>query len=442
MLPLGTAFSGDGAGTSSDPYMVEDCSMLDEVRDEKDAYYALSSDIDCSGTSFQSVDDFSGVLDGQGHVIHNLEIDEPGSSHVGLIGHAIGGAEVKDIGVENADVTGQQFAGILVGELSDATLSRAYVADSMITGGDGSDEVGPLVGLLRGSTPLVEDAYSIGSSASGDSDVGGLVGQINDGEIRRTYSVSSATLGTTEGTEGVLLGKLFGGSVYNSYWQDDIEPMKSDGGTEKTEEQLKQISTFGGWDFDTVWERCPSGNSGYPFLQGVGDHSCAEPEISLPTPSGVNTHPSGVEPSIYVEHDEGREVNVTFYDSSNQVIDEKENMAPGQVISASWDGLDHESSYQWHANVTDGITEVRSSYHDFTTITVDFSWDDNTRIEDGYRVFANDTSTFNEVRRTSPDVESVEIAPEGLEFGTWYCFRSVAYNSAGQSGYTEDCLQP
>lgn len=441
-LPLGTAFSGDGAGIESDPYMVEDCSMLDEIRDDKSSYYQLASDIDCSGIDFQSVDDFSGVLDGNGHLIDNLKIDEPDSSHVGLIGHAVNGAEIKNIGIKNAEVYGDLFVGALVGELSDATISSAYIVDSEVIGGSGSDEVGALIGLMRGSTPYTEDTYSINSSASGDSDVGGLIGQINDGELTRSYSASSAHLGTTEGTEGVLLGKLFGGVITNSYWQGDIVPMNSDGGTEKSESQLKQRSTYSGWDFTDVWERCPAANQGYPFLQDVGEFSCSEPELSLFSPSMVNTNPETVDLSVYVEHQNNREVNLSFYDSSDQLIGEKQNMDPDQLITTSWEGLNHESSYEWHVNVSDGLNTVMSDTQSFRTITIDFSWEDKTQLEDGYRIFANDTGVFNEVRRTSPNTESVEIAPQGLEFGMDYCFRSLAYNSAGQSGYTQDCLQP
>ncbi|KXK27366.1 MAG: Bacillopeptidase F precursor [candidate division WS6 bacterium OLB20] len=63
------AFSGSGSGTELDPYVITDCTELQEIDDELDAHYVLANDIDCSfvpGTTIYT-EDFETGAAGWGH---------------------------------------------------------------------------------------------------------------------------------------------------------------------------------------------------------------------------------------------------------------------------------------------------------------------------------------------------------------------------------------
>jgi len=246
------------------------------------------------------VDPFTGSFDGQNYTITGLYIDRPGTNDIGLFGGNCG--EVRNVGVVNADVSGDTNVGGLVG------LNRGTAVNSYATGDvSGDTNVGGLVGYNVGGT--VENSYATGD-VSGDTNVGGLVGW-NGGTVTNSYAtgdVSGGDYGTVGGLLGLNLGTavnsyatgnvsgdyaggLVGvdhgyGTVSNSFWDVDTSGMDtSHGGEGKTTEEMKDVATFTDlstegldepWDFvgnpnnDTndneLWEIDENTNDGYPFL--------------------------------------------------------------------------------------------------------------------------------------------------------------------------------
>jgi hypothetical protein len=91
------------------------------------------------------------------------------------------------------------------------------------------------------------NSYSTGN-VTGNEEVGGLVG-INEGTVSNSYSTGSVT-----GNEDVggLVGRD-GGTVHNSFW--DVETSgqaTSAGGTGRTTDQMKSITTFSGAEWNIV----------------------------------------------------------------------------------------------------------------------------------------------------------------------------------------------
>lgn len=82
--PAIDAFRFDGEGTESAPYLIQnanDLSMFSYFLNKEEyagACFKLTADIDMSGIPFASVYEFTGTLDGDGHVIKNLVINSPG----------------------------------------------------------------------------------------------------------------------------------------------------------------------------------------------------------------------------------------------------------------------------------------------------------------------------------------------------------------------------
>jgi len=124
----------------------------------------------------------------------------------------------------NANVTGEDGVGGLVGRNLDGTMSNSYFTGSVT----GNSDVGGLMGSNIGGCGAVINSYST-SSVTGNEYVGGLVGH--------NY------FGTGEGT------------VSNCFWDIQTSGQSiSDGGTGKTTAEMKDIATFSGaaWDIIAV----------------------------------------------------------------------------------------------------------------------------------------------------------------------------------------------
>lgn len=61
-----------GRGTQSDPYRLREPGDLEMLRTDPNAYFSLENDIDFSDAIFTPVTEFSGVLDGNGHIVRGI----------------------------------------------------------------------------------------------------------------------------------------------------------------------------------------------------------------------------------------------------------------------------------------------------------------------------------------------------------------------------------
>jgi hypothetical protein len=164
-------------------------------------------------------------------------------------------------------VTGNNlYIGGLVGyNYYNSTVTTSYTTSTVT----GNSHVGGLVGYnYYGSA--ITTSYATGD-VTGNSHVGGLVGYNYgfDSSARSTITASYSTGRVT--SDGSYIGGLVGrrdsySTVSNSYWDIDTSGlMTSAGGTGKTTAEMKQQSTFVGWDFGTVWQI--QENETYPYLR-------------------------------------------------------------------------------------------------------------------------------------------------------------------------------
>jgi hypothetical protein len=191
---------------------------------------------------------FTGVFDGSGHTISHLTI--AGSNFLGLFGQLESGAEVKDLGVMDVNVTSDYGLGPSgpVGGLVAYNGYGGIVSRCCSTGvvrGGGQATTGGVVGSNDGT---VIQCYST-AVVTGDGVVGGLVGANPWGTVTQCYST-----GAVRGTGGYVGGLVGGdwGHVTASFW--DIQTSgqtTSQGGTGKTTAQMQTARTFldAGWDF-------------------------------------------------------------------------------------------------------------------------------------------------------------------------------------------------
>lgn len=227
-LPCDTAGApfGGGDGSSDDPYRICTPHQLNTIgtsRDYLDEAYVLAADIDLGGIDDFNIigyaedlpvtdDWFSGQFDGRGHVIEHFTLDGEFETPVGLFGVIDSSAVIEDVGVVDVDIDIQgAYVGGLVG-LNYGEVSNCYSSGDIEAGGS----TGGLVG--RHYEGLIVDSHSGATVVGNFLATGGLVGEVNSGEIHNSYAT-----GDVDGEERV--GGLAGSSgrlITNSYATGDV----------------------------------------------------------------------------------------------------------------------------------------------------------------------------------------------------------------------------
>ena len=130
-----TAKYSGGSGEPNDPYRIATPNDLNDIGNHLEDYnkcfvmvngidlsvYSLTTSIIAPDTSLSSGFQgaaFTGVFDGNGHSISNLTIDppEPYIEYCSLFGYIGEGGEVRNLGIENVNVTARGYVGGLCGE--------------------------------------------------------------------------------------------------------------------------------------------------------------------------------------------------------------------------------------------------------------------------------------------------------------------------------------
>ena len=207
----------DGDGSESDPYQITNDHGLQAVDADPQGNYELARNIDATGTSewndgagFDPIGDsdgeeFEGVLDGNGHRICGLAIDREQDA-VGLVGRNRG--DVRNVGLLNADVSGEDGTGGLVGANA-GTVENTYIVASTV---DGADSVGGLVGISDGT---ITESYADCDTVNGNEIVGGLLGanvETDNGSVRVGTVTKSFSYSDVSGAEAGI-GGLVGVNV-------------------------------------------------------------------------------------------------------------------------------------------------------------------------------------------------------------------------------------
>ena len=149
-----------GSGTLLDPYIIMNVVDLQDMEDALTAYYELGANIDAAitstwnaGAGFKPIGSaalatwFTGHLDGKGHTITSLFINRPLEDAVGLFGQIASHVTIKDVHLENCNITGRSFVGALVGYIESPSAGVVTIDSCSSTGTvTGYDYVGGLIG--------------------------------------------------------------------------------------------------------------------------------------------------------------------------------------------------------------------------------------------------------------------------------------------------------
>jgi len=192
-----------------------------------------------------------------------------GSSSVGgLVGINFGNISNSS---STGSVAGQWNLGGLVGQMNRGSISGCF-STAAVTGIDNSLGLGGLVGMAMqgGGIINISNCYSMGNVAGGNNSsfLGGLIGKNMGGAISNCFATGDVN-GTTS-----FIGGLIGasaGNINSSYFLITSAP-DNNFGEPLTDEQMKQQTSFAGWDFvgetengiQDIWKICNGTN--YPKL--------------------------------------------------------------------------------------------------------------------------------------------------------------------------------
>jgi putative cell wall-binding protein len=186
----------------------------------------------------------------------------------GLIGSNNNGTITSCYATGNVSSGSGEFFGSHVGGLVGSN-GNGTIAESYSTGNvTGNNHVGGLVGYNISTLGIkceVINCYATGNVTSADR-AGGLVGSNDKAAIKNSYSTGSVA--------GVNKGGLVGisdGTVTDSYWDTVTSGLATTAGgagaVGKLTSEMKDSTTFTGWDFDITWDIDSGNNDGYPFLR-------------------------------------------------------------------------------------------------------------------------------------------------------------------------------
>ncbi|MEX2333642.1 MAG: hypothetical protein WD600_05250, partial [Pseudohongiella sp.] len=295
-----------------------------------------------------SVAPFTGVLDGDGHEISGLYIDRPTES-VGLFGSAES-AQMHNLFLRDVDISGQNrvgalaahwqggsisrvaatgrvsgelFVGGLVGLLDEGGSLEDSAADVVIdddglwfggglVGGANDDEtairrsfalgsvsgeayIGGLIGHIHSGDVQIAESFARGNSFASDFRVGGMIGQLDNGLIERSYATG---LAETPSDDYALVGccSVYDSEVALSYWDINSSRVENSfAGIGLSTRQMQDTSSYDpSWDFDAAWARDNKINAGYPYLRSVFEDLLTE--VSLDSNAELATTGGSAEP--------------------------------------------------------------------------------------------------------------------------------------------------
>lgn len=194
--------------------LIKNADDLQKMQENLNGKYILMSDIDLSDRIWNSIGKagnsstaFSGELNGNGFVIKSL------SGTQGLFAN-LDGANIHDLGIEDANITGVSSAtGILAGETYGT--QRVYITNCYTTGSvNGGEGTGGLVGKVEGRA-TIKDCFSKASvlANSGCPSVGGLVGRLgSNSTMSNCYFGANAEISGSTNV-GIIIGSKSKGSI-------------------------------------------------------------------------------------------------------------------------------------------------------------------------------------------------------------------------------------
>ena len=225
----------------------------------------LTADIDLSGIDWTPIgkDDnkaYTGTFDGGNHTISGLTVNQT-RNYVGLIGCIGSDGTVKNVKLENVNITGDGYfvggvAGTNYGTIENCSVDGTLTNNRHYLGGVVGDNYGSIIGCS-----------SSGTITGTSPDVGGIGGQSVGGTIMACYSVAN------------IKGRSSSGGVLGQTNRETVVIACYHAKGNVTGEQSRMIGGVIGWNYGKVtacyWENNQE--------QGIGENQAGTGETTMVT---------------------------------------------------------------------------------------------------------------------------------------------------------------
>lgn len=296
-LPF-TKFAG-GTGTENDPYLIATAGDLQQIKSAPSAYYKLISDLDFSGVSFNQIDTFKGTLDGNGHVVSNInmyssekcglfryceeatiknlnfydcDLNLSGGSESALLAATSSRSTFENIHVRRLKATGNDFHDVFGGIIG-KMWTYSNVTGCEVTGADidlpSATCAGGIVGEIRTGSNITSCAFT--GNMTIDNTLGGIVGSTTNGDEIISFCHVDANL-KAQHTIGGIVGFLDRSKVKSNYVEGTIEAMSCSKWTNAISAGAIAGELEGDWD----------GKAGVAIINNlIGVKSITYPELTV-----------------------------------------------------------------------------------------------------------------------------------------------------------------
>jgi hypothetical protein len=218
---------------------ISTCADLQNMNLDLNGQYELSNDVDCGTFSFipvgTSSNPFKGILQGRGHKISNLYINEKNTSYVGLFGFTQD-ALISQLVLENVQIIGTLNTGSLIGFAKNTKVTEVFSSGNIKSTNNNfaSGYIGGLAGIVDHST-FIQVSSSVNVSIENTNQffsAGGLVGSLNFSSITQSQATGNvyAAIIPPNGLPGggIIAGGLVGDtlagiSIVSSYATGDLD---------------------------------------------------------------------------------------------------------------------------------------------------------------------------------------------------------------------------
>ena len=254
-------FEKGGTGTASDPYQIASRGDMEQVANNLSDHFIVVNDIDMGNAyeAWKPIENFSGRLDGQGHVLKNLTLTTNNGYSAGLFGTTMGanikaitfegphielGSEVSSAGVLTASALNDTISdikilnltaseassdastvfGSIIGQGADMTLLKNCLIDGAQVSLPHANNVGGVAGQLSTSSNLYNSAVR-NARVTAKATLGGIVGASGSGCMVKDCH-AKVTL-TGENTLGGIVGESARGTIARCYSEGSITATKS-----------------------------------------------------------------------------------------------------------------------------------------------------------------------------------------------------------------------
>ena len=217
-------YSGSGAGTENDPYLIYNETQLSQVSNflnQEGVVFKLMKDLDMTNWIAENnpkqgwlpigVESapFKGVFYGNNHNISGLTINRKTTNHVGFFGY-VTNATISNLTLEGTSVTGASNVGAFVGYILGSTVTNCHVRMKGGNGVTGTNNVGGFAGYSNNTN---YQTFSVNAIVNSSENNGGFAGKVVTGTFS-DGSFSGELVGTGNYTGG-LIGNASGLTLTN-----------------------------------------------------------------------------------------------------------------------------------------------------------------------------------------------------------------------------------